>query len=282
MKDSDLFANEMAELHKEVGRFVLELLETNRGGVADSLVQDISSRMAGKLQAELWQGDRQLFQAVLEELKRVRELPPIAAVAQGGILNAATTSSQPQSGSPPPVGQTGEIGIRNRGQSGGLSPREREVAGESNPDRDDLFGRWRIPRWAMIAAAVGFVAVMLVSLWLLLSPLFSGRPNAEDKTGETSAADYAVDPAEAAAGQWQRILNTVEGLPEAERVAAYRTLCGAPDAATCQYEARRAALAEDQNALRLAARLRVLADCADPRTGGPLALSLTCIVGPDQ
>jgi len=142
MKDSDLFANEMAELHKEVGRFVLELLETSRGGVADALVSDISTRMAGKLQAELSQGDRQLFQSLLEELKRVRELPPIPTGAIGAIFDAPTTSSQPQSRSPWPTGQSGELKIHplrhslHRSRTGGSGSGRRTSQDRSPPAPD--------------------------------------------------------------------------------------------------------------------------------------------------
>ena len=281
MKDSDLFANEMAELHKEVGRFVLELLETSRGGVADALVSDISTRMTGKLQAELWQGDRQLLQSLLEELKRVRELQPIPTGARGAIFDAATISSQPQSRFSLPTDQAGELQIHNRSQTGGLLYQGSQPAEQSNSDDEGLISR--IPLWAKIAAAAGFVAVMIAIVLVFIAPrLFSG-PDAEDNAGQTATVDQSVDPAAAAAGQWQRILNTVEVLPEADRVRAYRALCGAPDADTCQYEARREALAEDESALQLAAQLRVLADCVDTQTGAtPAALSLTCVVGPDQ
>lgn len=281
MKDSDLFANEMAELHKEVGRFVLELLETSRGGVADALVRDISTRMAGKLQAELSQGDRQLFQSLLEELKRVRELPPIPTGAIGAIFDAPTTSSQPQSRSPLSTGQAGELKVHNRSQIGGHLYQGGQPAEVSKYEGDGLISG--IPSWVKIAGAAGFVAIMIAIFFVFIAPrLFSG-PDAEDNAGRTAIIDQAVDPAAAAAGQWQRILNTVEVLPEADREPAYRVLCGTPDAGACQYEARREALAENESALQLAARLRVLADCVDPQTGGaPAALSLTCVVGPDQ
>lgn len=286
MKDSDDFAQEMDQLRKEVGRFVLELLETNKRDLADSLASDISARMAGTLKADFTHEDRRLIDTLVAELKRNRQSPPMNPASSV----STSASVEPQASSRQPMEEAEESAPARSGtslRSTGNSRDAREsFEGKPDPRRTELFdpdeGKG-IPSHWMIAGAAVFTVMAAVVFWLIFAHPFEKRPSVETTADDTPGFSQTGELGVAAAVEWQVIVNTVLNLPEAEQAAAYRLLCGSASAAACEYEDRREAVEQDDEALELAARLRVLADCSDPQAERPPSrLDLACIVGPAQ
>ncbi|WP_296816679.1 hypothetical protein [Brevundimonas sp.] len=197
MPGADAFDEEMEELRRELGHFVLELLKT---GESDRIVGQLGKELASEvsrrsLTVTLAAQDRQLLEALLREARQARS----GAMRRD---DAGAADGEPRGRNLVPEQASDGPGFA-------VAPDPRGP-GPAMP----WLGRPDMLPWAL--CVVFLVLLIAVSAYTLFRP----APAAEGQPPPVQT--QSLDPETA----WSDVVQTVETWPAEERLAARRTLCG--------------------------------------------------------
>ncbi len=229
---ADNFQDELLALRKEVGDFVLEVLDSRTDRhVADEIAAGIAERLNRTLQPKLTlsEPDREALRNVQADVNELRR-------SMSAQLGRAADDV-------PTLSDNREPAIAGASHSHS----RREGVAEAN---------WHERPWARWTAGLIIAALVVGGGGALVAQrmgLFHRNSHTQVPSDDNGASSQSndgprpfTDPEQRAESRWRALLTTVDGMQGDKRKKAIRTLCGDKPLAQCPtFAERRAQLAKD-------------------------------------